>query len=224
MAAPADLAAVIEELYGLEPWEFTARRDAIAAGARKAGDKDLAGVVKALRRPSAAAHAVNLLARSRREELAQLVGLGEQLRQAQESLSADDLRALGRQRGQLVAQMARQAAGLARDHGSSVSEAARREIESTLEAALGDPAASEAVTSGRLMRALARTGLDRVDLEGALAGGDSTRGPAPRSARDSSRMDGAFARTSGHGGADTHTRTRSGRRPRRPGGRRGPGR
>jgi hypothetical protein len=183
---PDDLASVIDELYAGDPSGFTARRDEIAAGARRRGDRALAVSVKALRRPSAAAYAVNLLARHQPEELAQLVALGEQLRLAQQNLSADDLRLLGKQRSRLVAQMGRQAAALVRSNGSSISATAVREVESTLEAALGHSAASEAVISGRLVRALERSGLDEVDLDGAVAGphqpaaGGGHRPAAPR--------------------------------------------
>jgi hypothetical protein len=173
----SDLQAAVEELYGLEPVSFTARRDAIAATARRDGDRDLANAVKALRRPSAAAHAVNMLARSSPDELAQLVALGEKLRVAQESLSGDDLRALGKQRSRLVTQMARRAAALSE---SALSDAALREVAGTLEAAMGDPAASAAVQSGNLVRAFARAGLDAVDLDGAVAGGGP---PSPRPRR-----------------------------------------
>lgn len=167
---PADLASAIDRLYGLDPAEFTATRDAMAAAARKAGDRALAANIKGFKRPSAAAFTVNRLARSRPDELEQLIGLGEKLREAQESLAGDELRTLGRQRSQLVAGMARQAAALARASGHNVSESVLREVEATLEAALGDPAAAEAVRTGCLVRSLQRTGMDAVDLEGAVSG------------------------------------------------------
>src|SRR5579872_6342465 len=97
-----DLDVVIDELYGLPPAEFTARRDRLATEARKAGDKELASAVKALRKPSATASAVNLAARARPDRIDELVGLGRQMRAAQEALSGDQLRALGRQRTQLL--------------------------------------------------------------------------------------------------------------------------
>ena len=170
---------MLDELYGMDPAGFTARRDALAASARKNGDRALAAAVKALRRPSAAAHAVNLMARRRGQEIDRLIELGQRLREAQEALAGDELRALGRQRHQVIAGLAQEARADSRAAGLNLSDAAQREVESTFEAALGDEAAADAVRSGRLVRALERTGLDPVDVEGAVAGG----GPAaPRTA------------------------------------------
>ncbi|HET9075920.1 MAG TPA: hypothetical protein VFN68_03225 [Acidimicrobiales bacterium] len=170
-----DLESVVEELYGLDPAEFTSTRDERARQARQAGDRGLAGGIKALKRPSTAAWAVNLLARHRRADLQQLLGLGEQLRAAQASLDGDELRALGRRRHQVVAGMAGQARTLAQDRGVRVSDAVEREVIDTLEAALADPAAGAAAGSGRLVRSLTHTGLDEVDLDGAVPGSP----PAP---------------------------------------------
>ena len=207
-----ELDDAVDLLYGLDPTEFTARRDALAAEARTAGDRPLATAIKALRRPSVAAYAVNLLARELGDQVAQLIDLGHRLQQAQEALSAEEIRALGRQRHQLIAGMAQQAASLARDGGPPVSESALREIESTLEAALGDEGAAAAVRQGCLVRSLSRTGLDPVDLTGAVAVGErggegtekaglraSTRKP---SSRTSSSRTPAGGRDAGEPAAD----------------------
>lgn len=171
-----DLDTVVDELYGLDPSEFTARRDALAAEARKGGERELAGAIKSLKKPSAAAYTVNLMARTRSEEIDRLIALGGRLREAQEALSGDDLRALGRQRQQLVAGLAGEARRTARQAGHPISDSVQREVEATFEAALGDEAAGKAVRQGRLVRSLERSGLDPVELEGAVAGG----GPASR--------------------------------------------
>ena len=55
------------------PSEFTSRRDALAAEARRAGDRALAAEVKKLRRPTTGAWLANLLVRQRRDEVAQLL-------------------------------------------------------------------------------------------------------------------------------------------------------
>ncbi len=180
------LETALDELYGLDPSEFTARRDARATEARKEGDRELAAAVKALRRPSAAASTVNMMARSRADEVGRLIDLGARLREAQAALSGDELRALGRQRQQVVAGLAHEARRLAREAGHPISEATAREVEATFEAALADAAAGEAVRAGRLVRALEHRGMDPVDLEGAVAGA-------------------APAGTAGSGGAGTRT-------------------
>ena len=171
-----DFDDAVDELYGMDPSEFTARRDALASQARQEGDKELATALKALRKPSAAAFTVNLMARSRPDEITHLTELGARMREAQAALSGEELRALGRQRQQLIAGLAQEARRVARQAGHPVSEAVGREVEATFEAALADAAAGEAVLQGRLIRALEHTGMDAVELAGAVAGGAGAGG------------------------------------------------
>ena len=165
-----DLDQIVNELYGLPPTEFTARRDELSTAAKNAGEKELAASVKALRRPSAAAFAVNLMARSRGDRIDALIELGGQMKAAQDALSGDELRALGRQRSQLIRAVAQEVRGAAHAAGHPVSDSVAREIESTLEAAFADTWAGQAVRQGRLVRALERSGMGPADLEGAVAG------------------------------------------------------
>jgi hypothetical protein len=164
--------AIASELYALPPAQFTAARARAAAA-----EPSLATRVKALRRPTVAAWAVDLLAS--RGELGEAIELSHALREAQDDLDATELARLGGQRRALVAALARQAVGLATDQGVAVSPAAREDIEKTLNAAVRDAGAAAAVLSGRLVRALEATGVDAVDLTGALAGSAPTA-PAPR--------------------------------------------
>ena len=159
---------IAEELYGVPPQEFvdarTAARDRV-----KAADKELAKAVAALPKPTTAAWVCNLLVRRRPAEVAQLRDLGELLRQAQATLSGDQLRQLGQQRNQVVAALAREARGLAHAEGQDVSTAVAEQVESTLRAAVVDPDAGEALAAGRLTTALSYSGLGPVDLSGAVA-------------------------------------------------------
>lgn len=175
-----DLNSVIEELYGLDPAGFTGRRDQLSAQARSEGDKHLAAAIKGLRRPSVAAWTVNLMARVAADEIDRLIELGGRLREAQAALSGDELRALGRQRSQLVAGLAQEARRAARHAGHPITEATEREVQATFEAALADEAAGAAVRAGRLARALERNGMDPVELEGAVAGPADSTGVAGR--------------------------------------------
>ncbi|GLX41378.1 hypothetical protein Sros01_74510 [Streptomyces roseochromogenus] len=77
-----DVESLAVELFGLRPSEFTAARDEYVAKARKAGDRELAAAIAALRKPTVAAWAAGLLARRRPEEAHSLVQLGEALRTA----------------------------------------------------------------------------------------------------------------------------------------------
>ncbi|MFI1169345.1 hypothetical protein ACH4UM_38740 [Streptomyces sp. NPDC020801] len=147
-----DLDAVADELYGLRPEEFTAVRDARAAAARGAGDRALARRIGALRRPSLAAWAANLLVRERPEEIEPLLRLGEGLRRAHRDLDGAQLRELGRRQRVLVSALSRQAGQLTAEAGHPIGEAARREVANTLHAVLADPAAAREWAAGRLVR------------------------------------------------------------------------
>lgn len=163
--------AAITELYGLHPSEFTRARDARAGEAKKAGDKERAAALRVLRRPSTSAWVVNVLARRRTDEISGLLELGDRMREAQAALSGDELRALGRQRHQLVASLAREGSRLARQAGHPVGTNVEREVEATLDAALADPDAGAAMASGLLVKPLEHSGLGPVDLEAAVATG-----------------------------------------------------
>lgn len=163
-----DLADVADRLYALTPEQFTAERDALARRARDDGDRDLAAAIKALRRPTVGVWLVNALARQRGEHLDEVGELGASLRAAQEALAGDEMRRLSQQRQRLVRELVAEATGLAAGAGLTISDAAQREAEATLHAALADEAAADAVRSGRLMRALSSSGLEPVDVTGAV--------------------------------------------------------
>jgi hypothetical protein len=162
-----DLEEVADELYGLPPEDFTAARKEHEAAARRAGDRELAREIAGLGKPSTAAWVCNLLVRRQPGEVEGLLELGGLLREAQEGLAGDQLRALDVQRRKLLAALARQARGLAAEEGHRVSEAVAGQVEETLRAALADPDAGEALREGRLTSALAYSGLgtgSRPDL------------------------------------------------------------
>ena len=72
-----------DDLYGLPLDEFTPARDALAKELRQAGRRDAADEVKALRKPSVSAWAVNQAARRRPQDVKALVKAGDELRKAQ---------------------------------------------------------------------------------------------------------------------------------------------
>lgn len=161
-----DLLAWADELYGLPLGEFTARRDALV---REHRGQELAPALKALRKPSLAAWVVNLLVRRDPGQVAQVLSVGDALREAQADLDADELRALTRQRRQLTAAVTTQARRLAREEGTRVTEAVATQVEATLTAAMLDAGAAQAVRSGLLVAALSSTGVDAVDAGSAVA-------------------------------------------------------
>ncbi|WP_375386586.1 transposase [uncultured Microbacterium sp.] len=175
-ADAAALDAAADELYALTPDRFTAARNERAA----ASDRAAAASIKALRKPSVAAWAVNLLARDGR--LGEALDLAAALREAQDDLDAVELKTLSAQRRALVAALATQAVDLARAQDVTVSAAAREEVEKTINAAVMDAGAAAAVMTGRLVRTLEATGFDDVDVSGAVAG--TTPVPTERPSRD----------------------------------------
>lgn len=161
------LLAIADELYALPLADFTPRRDALAKEHK--ADKELAGRIKALRKPSIAAWVVNLFVRRDPGQVDQVLQVGAALREAQANMSADDLRALTRQRRQLTAAVTTDARRTAREEGHKVTESVAEQVEATLTAAMVDEGAAAAVRSGLLVAALATTGMDQVDAASAVA-------------------------------------------------------
>lgn len=167
--AAGALAGIAHDLYGVPPAEFTAARNARAKRAKTEGDPELATAVTALRKPVAAAWLVNLMVRQLPERIGDLVALGEEFRAAQDEMDAATLRTLTAQRRALTATVAREGAALADELGQRVTGVVTEQVQATLHAAMTDERAAAAVRSGLLVAPLAATGLDDVDLDGALA-------------------------------------------------------
>lgn len=144
---------VIETLYGLSPTKFTAARDEAAARVKEAGDPAGAKRIAALRRPTLAAWASNMLVRAKPDEVGQFLQLGQALRAAHRSLDGDRLRDLSHQQHVVIGALAREAHRLAEEAGTPVSEAVVREVEQILHAVLADPEAAGSWASGRLAKA-----------------------------------------------------------------------
>ncbi len=71
------------ELFAVPPEDFIAARNAMVAELKAAGNDDDAAAVKALRRPTVTAYAVNHLAASDAEDIGELLDLGRRLVAAQ---------------------------------------------------------------------------------------------------------------------------------------------
>lgn len=180
-AAGAGLLEEADRLYARPLEQFTAARDA-RAKELKGHDAALSRAVKGLRKPSVAAWAVNHLVRREGGQVARLVEVGAALREAQEGMDAEELRALTRQRRQLTAAVAGRARALAAQQGQRLTPAVLDQVEATLTAAMVDPGAARAVRSGQLVGPLATTGVDEVDAAAAVAIPEAlgfTAAPAP---------------------------------------------
>ena len=168
--ANAGIDGAAEELYAVLPAVFIATRDARAKEARASGDEELYAQIKALRRPSAAAWLVNVLARSE-EGFEQFSDLSRRLRDAQTHLDAPSMKELGQERTRVVAELVERAVALAKEADPQYKDTAtvRDQVTSTLTAAGADPTAEAAVTSGRLVSPLSYAGFGEVDLTDAVA-------------------------------------------------------
>ncbi len=147
----SDVDAVVRQLYGLRPEEFTAARDAAA--------KELSGDdrtrVKGLRKPTQAAWAVNRLVRERPDVVEALAELGDRLREAQAQGDGAALRSLEAER--------RKASKAALDAavqvtGLTASSAAMAGVTATLRAVPIDPDSAAAVLTGSVDRPLEASG------------------------------------------------------------------
>jgi hypothetical protein len=155
MAESKVLEQAAEELYGLPPGEFTRARDERAKAIRKEGDREAADAVKALRKPTVAAWALNQLARRRTKELQGLLSAGEELRAAQEELLGGGGRSAFQEKAaqerELVAKLSADAASLAGEAGERAS-GLQEKVAATLHAAALDDETADELRAGRLVR------------------------------------------------------------------------
>jgi hypothetical protein len=144
----------VTELYTADPESFTARRGALVTQAREAGDTAAAKKIAGLRKPTRSAWLINQLVRSDPSVPGRLAELGDQLRTAQAALDGPKIRELSATRRRLIEDLARQAFQLA---GQDAPPAAMREdLTATFGAALADPAVTEQLAAGTLLRAAHR--------------------------------------------------------------------
>ncbi|MEY2228213.1 hypothetical protein [Streptomyces sp. BF23-19] len=147
-----DVDAVIFELYGLRPADFTRARDAYAAQARREKDSAAAAAIGGLRRPTLAVWAVNLLARTRPDLAEALLRLGTELRRAHRELDGERMRALSHQQHQVIGALSAEAAQLAAGAGERLRETALREVGEIFHGLLVDDDAARRWAAGRLAK------------------------------------------------------------------------
>ena len=225
-ADPAVLAAALSSLYAVPPEEFMAERKRLVAAAKTDGDAAVAKEIGALRKPSLAAWAVNLLAREAPDLVDGLADLGGRMRAAQGRLDTDTLTSLRPERDQLLEEVVRTTVRLVSDAGRACSAAAQQDVRATAIAALADEQAMAAVASGQLARPLSYSGFGEVDLAEAVVrttsgailsvvrGGGSGARAAGRAAAAAADRTTSSATTSIRHESRTTSRTRSSSRPR----------
>ena len=147
------------EIYQVAPVDFISKRDELAGEAKLSGQRELAAAIKKLRKPSVGAWLANRLAREQVTDIQGLVALGEKLRAPKTSLDRQDIVRVTKAKNEAVARLERAALADASRSGQSVSPAASRELEATLEAAFADPDAAAGLLKGCLASGLRYSGL-----------------------------------------------------------------
>ena len=201
-----------EDLYGLPLEEFTPARDALAKELKAAGRKDEAAEVKALRKPTLAAWALNRAARDHPEAVDRLRAAGADLRAAQnEALSGDASRL--RDAGRAVADEVDRVSGLAADAlrgaGRPATAAQQEKLAATLRTAAVDDTAGDALARGVLVDDLEATGFSLLS-----SGSGDLSAPASATGADRARPSRS---ASGAGGSSADGRSGSGDADRRAG-------
>jgi hypothetical protein len=152
---PGAVESAAAGLYALAPDAFIPERNRRAADAAARGDRDLASALRRLPKPSMAAWAVNLLVSRTPEALARVAGMRGELERAQLSNDGTGLRRLGRERRELVGDLAGRARTLVRDTGYPFTAATDVAVRDTLTAAILRAGAADAVAAGMLAKPLA---------------------------------------------------------------------
>jgi hypothetical protein len=167
----------IDRLYGLPLDEFVTQRDALAKRLRREGDPEGSAAVKALRKPTAGAWALNQAVRRRHADTQALLEASERLRAAHAALLSGgdraELRAAMDDQRRLAAGLADCAEAIASETGKS-GPALKERVRSTLHAAALDDEVREQLASGRLVREREAVGM------GGGFGETQTMAPAPR--------------------------------------------
>ncbi|GAB5899059.1 hypothetical protein [Mycolicibacterium mageritense] len=138
----------LDSLYGMQPDEFTSRRNELAAAARKRGDTEAAKVIAGARRPTTAAWVVNRLALTDSTVRPRLAELHDALSTAHATMDGQRIRELSVVQRRLVQELAR--AGFAAAELADPTAAVRDDVTGTLQAAIADP--EVAARLGRLSK------------------------------------------------------------------------
>jgi hypothetical protein len=158
-----DVDDVADELYCLPVKHFTETRNSRAKELSASGDSKTAASVRKLRKPSQAAWLANQLVRRHPKEIEEIIGLGKDLRQAQDQSKGADLRRLSSNRQELSQRVLRLAADEAKTAGVPFGTDVQRQLVATIEAAMATESSGVALKTGRLSEALSHVGFGGVE-------------------------------------------------------------
>nr|WP_041303101.1 hypothetical protein [Mycolicibacterium rhodesiae] len=148
MTAEGDRADDLDALYAAKLADFTPLRTKLAAEAKKRGDAEAAKQISAARKPTTAAHVVNVLVLNDPTVRGRLTDLGERLRAAHAGMDGSVIRELTTEQRRLIDELARAAFEQAELNATA---ALRDDVTATLQAAIADP--DVAARLGRLTKA-----------------------------------------------------------------------
>jgi hypothetical protein len=210
----ADADARLDDLYGLPLSEFITARDALAKELRAAGRKEEAAEVKAARKPSLAAWALNHAARRHPDEVAGLLEAGQALAGAQLAALEGDaggLREAGRGLGAEVQRVAGRAAGFL-ENPSAVQ---KDRMAATLRAAAADEAGADLLRRGVLVEDLEPAGFGLEAAAGAVRPPPARRRTAPARTAEAAEIEAARRELRRAEAEADAAQTRAGRRAER---------
>ncbi|HEX2054071.1 MAG TPA: hypothetical protein VHJ78_10155 [Actinomycetota bacterium] len=143
------------KLFELPPEEFTGERDRIAKDLKRQGDAEAAAAVKALKRPSLAAYALNLVAHKTPELIDRLLESGDRLGSATSRSAMEEAKS---DRQAAIAEVTAQAASLLEELGRPMTAQVREKVTETLLAVATDPDTRELLKAGQLLKEAEPTG------------------------------------------------------------------
>ena len=159
MTEPPEVAAALDELFGVPREEFVAARNSLARRLRDGGDRAAADRVKALRKPSLPAWSINQVARSRPSDVAALLEETERARTAALEGDGPGLRSATQARTVLIAALTRAAGEELEAAGVTTARSHMDQVRDTL---LASASAEETdlLRSGRLTETLTGAGFE----------------------------------------------------------------
>lgn len=166
-----------DKLYALPLDEFTKARDALATRLKSAGDTDEAARVKALKKPTTPAWAVNRLARRSKDTVEELIASADRLRRAQQKLlhggPAQEVWEATLAEREALGTLIEDAEQILTEAGHAATRATLDKISDTLAAAAADPQGRVLLRRGILTSEMHRAGF------GDLFGEEAFETPVP---------------------------------------------
>jgi hypothetical protein len=153
-----DLESALDRLYAVDLDEFTSTRNRLSSELTSGGDKTAGIQIKSLKKPNIAAWALNQLARSHQDEIAELFTATDRVRRAhRRALSggkASDLREATDLRNRVVSKLTKIAATILVEGGHAAATATLASISDSFMAIASDDAGADLLRKGRLEREL----------------------------------------------------------------------